>query len=173
MQLETRKLPIASSDRYNVRCSVVQIFRTATQSDRALRHLGDFSRLLPELLNPSLKGYFETLTERDALTVWLDEALEPWDAWLLPVAATPAFEHRPAWIAIDGTSYPHAVADGAYLMPFNLSGHPAVVIPIGRTQSGLPIGLQIVGKRWCEMELLAIAEDIDRVIGGFQSPPGF
>lgn len=58
-------------------------------------------------------------------------------------------------------------------MPFNLSGHPVVVIPIGQTQAGLPIGMQIVGKRWCEMELLAIAQELDREIGGFQHPAGY
>jgi len=57
--------------------------------------LGNFSRYLPELLNPSLKGYFEALTERDRFAQ-IDQALEPWDIWLTP-AATPAFTHRPAW----------------------------------------------------------------------------
>lgn len=59
------------------------------------------------------------------------------------------------------------------LFPLNLSGHPAVVIPISYTQAGLPIGLQIVGHRWREMELLAIAQQIDEVVGNFQSPPGY
>jgi amidase len=58
-------------------------------------------------------------------------------------------------------------------MPFNLSGHPAVVIPIGQTQSGLPIGLQIIGKRWREMELLSIAQSLDRVIGALRHPSGY
>jgi Asp-tRNA(Asn)/Glu-tRNA(Gln) amidotransferase A subunit family amidase len=157
------------------RRSLTQLFRTATQGDRSLRKLGDFSRLLPELLNPSLKGYFQVLTERDRFTAQLDRALEPWDVWLTPVAATVAFTHCPAWSAvdIDGKLYPHAVANGAYTMPFNLSGHPAVIIPIGQTQNGLPIGIQIVGKRWREMELLAIAQEIDRVVGRFQRPPGY
>jgi amidase len=159
-------------DRYNVRRSWQQIFRTATQGDKELRKLGDFSRLLPELLNPRLKGYFEVLTERDHFTAQIDEALEPWDVWLTPVAATPAFTHRPAWsaIEIDGRPYPHAVANGAYTMLFNLSGHPAVVIPIGQTQNSLPIGMQVVGKRWREMELLAIAQELDKVINAFRSP---
>ncbi|MBW4689859.1 MAG: amidase [Komarekiella atlantica HA4396-MV6] len=159
-------------DRYNVRRSLKQIFRTATQGDKELRKLGDFSRLLPELLNPRLKGYFEVLTERDRFTAQMDEALQPWDVWLTPVAATPAFTHRPAWsaIKIDGRSYPHAVANGSYTMPFNLSGHPVVVIPIGQTHNGLPIGMQVVGKRWREMELLAIAQELDQVIDAFQNP---
>ncbi|HHP7243868.1 MAG TPA: amidase, partial [Elainellaceae cyanobacterium] len=157
-------------DRYTLKRSITQIFRTATQADKDLRKLGDFSRVLPEFLNPSLKGYFEALTERDRVIAQIDEAFEPWDVWLMPVAATPAFTHRPAWSAIDidGRSVPHAVANGAYTMPFNLSGHPAVVIPIGQTQAGLPIGLQIVGKRWQEIALLAIAQALDNVIGDFR-----
>jgi amidase len=160
-------------DRYNLRRSLVSIVRTATQGDKPLRELGNFSKCLPELLNPSLKGYFETLTERDRFTAQMDEALDPWDVWLCPVAATPAFTHRPAWSAveIDGRSYPYGVANGAYTMPFNLSGHPAVVIPMGQTKAGLPIGLQVVGKRWQEMELLAIAQEIDQVVGAFMLPP--
>ena len=162
-------------DRYNVRRSLELLFRTATQGDKQLRKLGNFTSFLPELLNPSLKGYFEALTERDRFIAHMDEALEPWDVWLCPAAATPAFTHRPAWSAVDvdGRSYPHAVANGAYTMPFNLSGHPAVVIPIGKTQNGLPIGMQIVGKRWCEMELLAIASAIDKLVGSLQHPPGY
>ena len=162
-------------DRYNFQRSLKLIVRTATQGDKKLRELGDFSRVLPELLNPSLKGYFEALTERDRFITQLDTALETWDVWLTPVAATPAFTHRPAWSAIEvnDRSYPHGVANGAYAMPFNLSGHPAVVIPIGQTKDGLPIGMQIIGRRWKEMELLAIAQQIDTVIGGFRSPSGY
>ncbi|MEH1896913.1 MAG: amidase family protein [Nostoc sp.] len=102
----------------------------------------------------------------------MDEALTQWDAYLCPVAMTSAFTHRERGTAIqvDNRSVPYSMASGAYVVPFNLTGHPAVVIPIGKTQNGLPIGMQIVGKRWQEMELLAIAQDIDQVVGGFQRP---
>jgi amidase len=162
-------------DQHNIRHSLPLLFRTATQGDKELRKLGNYSSFLPELLNPSLKGYFEALTERDRFTADLDEALEAWDVLLCPVAATVAFTHCPAWSAVDvdGKSYPHAVANGTYAIPFNLSGHPAVVIPIGKTENGLPMGMQIVGKRWCEMELLAIASEIDKVVAGLQHPPGY
>ncbi|WP_373541125.1 amidase [Chamaesiphon sp.] len=162
-------------NRYTIQHSLKILWRTATQGDRQLRQLGNFSRFLPEMFNPTLEGYFQALTARDRVIADLDTALEPWDVWIVPVAATPAFTHRPAWSAvdIDGRSYPHAVANGAYTIPFNLSGHPAVVIPIARTQAGLPIGLQIIGQRWREMELLAIAQEIDRITGDFRQPPGY
>ena len=102
-------------DRYNIRRSLTLLFRTATQGDPELRGLGNFSRYLPELLNPSLRGYFEALTERDRLIAQMDTALNSWDVWLTPVAATPAFTHRPAWsaIEIDDRAYPHGVANGS------------------------------------------------------------
>lgn len=162
-------------DKHNIRRSVPLMWRSATQGDKELRLLGDFSKVLPELLNPTLKGYFETLTERDLFTAQIDTTLEPWDAWLVPVAATVAFTHRPSWSAVDvdSRSYPHTVANGAYTIPFNLSGHPGVVIPIGQTQAGLPIGMQVVGKRWKEMEMLAIARQIDEIVGEFRHPGGY
>jgi amidase len=37
----------------------------------------------------------------------------------------------------------------------------------------LPIGIQLVGKRWTESRLLAVAGAIADVIGRFQRPPGY
>ena len=87
---------------------------------------------------------------------------------------TPAFAHRErgAAIRVDEHNVPYSMASGAYVVPFNLTGHPAVGIPIGQTQNGLPIGMQIIGKRWRDMELLAIAQEID-VVGRFQRPPSY
>jgi amidase len=53
----------------------------------------------------------------------------------------------------------------------NFTGHPVVVIPIGLSRDSLPIGAQIVGKRWGEMELLAVAEQIATATTGYQRPP--
>ena len=158
-----------------IRKSLTFIWQESTQGEASLRRSGDPGQVLKEIFMPTLQSYFEVLTERDRFTAQLDQSLEPWDAWITPVASTSAFTHRPDWspVDVDGVSYPHAVANGAYLMPFNLSGHPAVVIPMGHTQAGLPIGMQIVGKRWREMELLSIAEKIDQAINAFQHPPAY
>lgn len=151
------------------------MFREATEGEQELRNLSNLSHFLPSLLNPTLKQYFELLTQRDYLISQMDEALKPWDVWLCPVAMTTAFTHRPkgAAIEIEGRKVPYFLANAAYTMLFNLTGYPVVVIPIGQTMNGLPIGLQIIGKKWKEMELLAIAEEIDRVAGVFKHPPGY
>ncbi|WP_017297154.1 amidase [Nodosilinea nodulosa] len=152
------------------------LFRDSTQGDRAFRSLGNLASIgLPISLNPTLKGYFETLTERDRLTAQMDQELAQWDAWLCPVAMTPAFPHcdRGAAIQVDNYTVPYSMASGAYLVPFNATGHPAVVIPIGQTSTGLPIGMQIIGQRWREMELLAIAQQLDEIIGDFRAPSNY
>lgn len=41
-----------------------------------------------------------------------------------------------------------------YLYPFNLTAHPAASVPVGFTDSGLPIGLQLVGPYYSEPRLL-------------------
>jgi amidase len=112
------------------------------------------------------------LTERDRLIAQMDRELEQWDVLLCPVAMTPAFTHRARGeaVEIDGRKVPYLMASGAYTIPFNFTGHPVVVVPIGRTAEGLPIGMQIVGKRWRDMELLAIAQEINKVVGNFQHP---
>lgn len=50
-----------------------------------------------------------------------------------------------------------------YTTPFNLSGHPVVVIPAGRSADGLPIGVQVVGHRWRDERLLDVAEALEGV----------
>jgi aspartyl-tRNA(Asn)/glutamyl-tRNA(Gln) amidotransferase subunit A len=41
--------------------------------------------------------------------------------------------------------------------PANFTGHPAISLPCGFTREGLPIGMQLIGPRWSEARLLAIA----------------
>jgi aspartyl-tRNA(Asn)/glutamyl-tRNA(Gln) amidotransferase subunit A len=48
--------------------------------------------------------------------------------------------------------------------PANVSGNPAISIPCGWTKNGLPIGLQLIGKRWDEATLLQIAAVASEVL---------
>ena len=154
---------------------IPMIFREMTQGDKELREISNMGDYLPQLLNPTLQGYFTALTKRDRIIAQMDEAMSPWDVWLCPVSMTTAFTHRPMgrFIEVDGRKVPYLLANGGYTSLLNLTGHPVVVIPIGFTQDGLPIGMQIVGKRWQEMELLSITEKLDEIVGNFRIPHGY
>jgi aspartyl-tRNA(Asn)/glutamyl-tRNA(Gln) amidotransferase subunit A len=60
----------------------------------------------------------------------------------------------------------------AFLAPFNLSGHPAVSIPCGFTESGMPIGLQLVGRPFGEATLLRAAYAYQKATDLHRRRPG-
>lgn len=86
---------------------------------------------------------------------------------------TTAFAHRAidAAVPVDGTMQRYDVLAN-HCRPFNLTGHPAVTIPIGFDSSGMPIGAQIVGARGSDARLLAIARVIDSIVAAYRRPPG-
>lgn len=65
----------------------------------------------------------------------------------IEIAGQPAGTIRGAW-------YP-------YTFPFNLTGHPALSQPCGKTKTGLPIGLQLVGRWHEDAYLLDVAEALE------------
>ena len=93
---------------------------------------------------------------------------------LCPVAMTTAFAHcEPGTsIEVDGKQQNYWMLP-AYGAVFNYSGHPALAMPCGQDRNGLPIGLQIVGRRWSESRLLGIATAMAPFACGFRSPPGY
>ena len=57
--------------------------------------------------------------------------------------------------------------------PFNVTGQPAIAIPAGFTQDGLPLSLQLVGHPWAEAMLYRIAHAYERATGWTERhPPG-
>jgi amidase len=126
-------------------------------------------------LELNMTAYIKALTKRDGFIAALESFLEPWDGWLCPVTATPAFPHcktgKP--INVDGKGTPYFMAAMGYTSIFNLTGHPVVVLPLAMSGENLPIGIQVVGRRWREMELLNAAEALTEVTGPFRRPAGF
>ena len=112
-----------------------------------------------------MKLFTATMTARDALIGALERFLARFDALLCPVTVGPAIPHCPAGtpVQVDDRTVPYWMGGLAYTGPFNVTGHPVVVMPLSRSEEGLPIGVQVVGRRWEEMKLLAVAEAIERV----------
>ena len=140
-------------------------FLARTQT--SYRSSSPFSKKTNLAFPPSLTKYKAILAERDRTMAQMDRFMDRWDAWICPVSLTPAFLHcdlgQP--IKVDEVKFPYLLACGGYTMPLNFTGSPVVVIPIGQSKLGLPIGVQIVGKRWQDMEILEIAKVINKVAG--------
>jgi amidase len=121
----------------------------------------------------SLTDYFTALSKRDDMTTVWEHFFEVWDALICPVAMTTAFTHRPTGtpIEVDGSEANYWRVIG-HCAPFNFTGHPSIVVPAGQDEDGLPIGVQIVGKKWGEEQLLGVAASIALITGTFKKPPG-
>jgi amidase len=86
------------------------------------------------------------------------EFLEPRDVWLTPTMAVPPFpvEH-PHILEVNGKPVGRAMQRSHLTYAFSVLGLPAISIPCGFTRAGLPVGLQIVGKRRGEAAVLRAA----------------
>lgn len=85
---------------------------------------------------------------------------ERYDLLLTPSTACPAFDLKSGGTLgpdeIDGKEVTPSSWAG-FTFPFNFTGQPAASVPCGFTRSGLPVGLQIVGRRYDEVTVLRAA----------------
>jgi amidase len=112
-----------------------------------------------------------------ARAVW-QEYFKTHDAFLTPVGFVPAFPHNhqgaPISRKLMTTEGERDYTDLARWITFaTLTGCPATVAPVGRTKSGLPVGIQIMGPYLEDATPIDIAGKLVDVTGGFVAPPGF
>jgi amidase len=133
-------------------------------------HGGDAATLLH-------REWLSANERREQLRARMADFFRDVDALLMPVAVVPAIPHDHSEpfagrkIQSSGGSRPYmdmfgwvALATVAYL--------PATVVPVGRTPTGLPVGVQIVGPYLEDRTTLAVARHIEHLLGGFVAPPG-
>jgi Asp-tRNA(Asn)/Glu-tRNA(Gln) amidotransferase A subunit family amidase len=86
-----------------------------------------------------------------------------------PIAAVPAFPIGTEVLEIDGQEYEEIdlFTMSTYVNAMSL---PAAAVPVGRTSDGLPIGVQVIGRRYREMEVLAVAKELEEALGGWIRP---
>jgi aspartyl-tRNA(Asn)/glutamyl-tRNA(Gln) amidotransferase subunit A len=93
----------------------------------------------------------------------LKAALETYGAILMPTAPQAAFPHSNA--------APANQADFTCLA--NIAGLPAIAIPAGWNNDGLPVGVQLVGKAGDEAGLFALARKLDAALAAYRPPAYF
>jgi amidase len=105
------------------------------------------------------------------------ELFAGYDAVLAPVMPTAAFAHdtdRPLaerLLDIDGRQVSHFFA-AAWCGAIGAMLLPAVALPAGQTEAGLPVGVQVIGPFLSDLRLLRIAGLADEAAGpGFRPPP--
>lgn len=93
----------------------------------------------------------------------LEAALKTYGAILLPTAPQVAFPHS--------EDAPANQADFTCLA--NIAGLPAISIPAGWSDDGLPVGVQLVGKTGHEAGLFELARQLDAALAAYRPPANF
>ncbi|MBA4215952.1 MAG: amidase [Proteobacteria bacterium] len=121
---------------------------------------GRRDKVLPYILDwaAPAAGYdgatvFRGYSQMQALREAANAACEPFDFVLSPVAPMPAF---PAHLASPLHDPARPFEHIAFTLPCNMSEQPALAIHAGYTAAGLPIGLQIIGRRFDDAGVLAL-----------------
>jgi Asp-tRNA(Asn)/Glu-tRNA(Gln) amidotransferase A subunit family amidase len=165
-----RKDPLPAAPRE----ALLVIFRAVCLADAGIEDEGDF-RNKRDLLTNTFAAFVEPglkLTLRDylaaqaSLTAFLEQSAPGFwkdcDVLATPTIAVPPFSTKlplgPDRVAGEKID-PHM--DWAFTWPFNLTGQPAVSIPCGWTKDGLPLGLQLVGRRGADCLVLRVAAAIE------------
>lgn len=112
------------------------------------------------------------LVERERLREEILRWMKSTPLLLMPVGATPAFPHGATRVTV-GVQSISIFRAFSHNLAANVFGLPSVVVPAGRSEEGLPIGVQIIGRPFEERTVLAAAAIIEKTLGGWQRPPTF
>jgi aspartyl-tRNA(Asn)/glutamyl-tRNA(Gln) amidotransferase subunit A len=107
--------------------------------------------------------YVKAQRLRRVLAERLDAVLRDADILICATMRSPAPALGAAAITIDGTTYPLHTAVTQLTLPFNLTGLPALSLPWTRTAEGVPVCIQVVGRRGADWRVLAVAQRLQQL----------
>lgn len=123
-------------------------------------------------LDMSLSKYIDNENKRLEISADYEMLFNEVDLIMLPVTSTTAFKHMkpekykngfPVYkkgIIINGNEVPYDKATTGLTIPLSVIGNPVVTIPIGFNDKGLPVSIQLIGRKWNDINLLKMAEFI-------------
>jgi amidase len=91
--------------------------------------------------------------------------LLPWDIYITPTLTQPPRPKGHYNMGLtDLAAYNALWADATFLFPFNISGQPAMSLPLGQFANGMPLGIQIIGRQGQEALLLSVARILEQAM---------
>jgi amidase len=125
-------------------------------------------RRLPEA-DASLGGYIARMIQIDFLERVVYAWLEEHPIAVCPIASIPAFPIGTEVLTLDGKELEEIDLFSLATYP-NVLALPAAAVPVSRSPEGLPVGVQVIGRRDCEMDVLAVARELEQAFGGWIEP---
>lgn len=180
--LDDPRLPVDAAVDEPLRDAVAKLREAGVRVDEMARPDTTLARayevhfgLLVSIINsfPTPPDAYEE-KERHELS-W-DRFFEDYDIVLAPTAQTVAPQHDQSeplgfrLLEVNGAPWTYG-DQGVWIAPATLAGLPATTAPVGRSSSGLPVGIQIIGPRFGDRSTIDFARRMAEVLGGFVPPP--
>lgn len=100
--------------------------------------------------------YLQAQKARTLLINEFDGLFERYDVLISPVSPTPAFK-----LGENAADPVKMYLEDIMSVPASLAGLPAISVPAGATETGLPVGVQLIGARRSDAQLLALAKSLE------------
>jgi aspartyl-tRNA(Asn)/glutamyl-tRNA(Gln) amidotransferase subunit A len=133
------------------RVAMATLYAQMNPAQRAIVDPG-FAEMAEQGMAMDVLTYAGTQIQRMALGIAVNQFFETYDLMLTPVLTLTAFDV--------GLEYPKGRGMRRWMdwapacFPFNFTGHPAASVPCGFDETGMPVGLQIVGARYADATVL-------------------
>lgn len=166
VEREVRGIELASAIQLNTiapEATAVHLDRLKTRGDR----FGEDVRVRLEMGLFFPGAWYEKAQRlRAQLVAAIEEAFSDAQFLICPTLRTPAPAVGASRVEIAGRSYALHTAVTHLTLPFNLAGLPAIAVPWSRSRDGLPISLQLVGRRGADWATLAAAQRLQSLAPG-------
>ena len=109
----------------------------------------------------SAADYLDAQRLRGVLTAAVDAVLQQHEVLItaISLATAPSFESQ-----VGAMSWPLQAS------PFNVTGHPALSVPVGLSRDGMPLAIQVVGRPFDEAGVLRSGRAVERLTGWERVP---
>lgn len=125
-----------------------------------------FARLIGRASDYSLEDYLTAIQRRATFACQVHALFDAYDFLLTPTLPILPFDAdliAPPELDTHDSALPWACWT-PFTYPFNLSGNPAASLPCGWSDTGLPVGLQVVGPRFADADVLQFCSAIEAIM---------
>lgn len=171
-RVETGDLPVAGVDRcFEVLRSLAYfLMHPNLRDDPRVKETVRFEiRRGAALGHEEIRG---ALADESRIRATFDRMFDTFDLLLTPTSQVPPFPVGDEWVEeIDGVSLGTYTDWMRSCSRLSVPGGPSISLPAGFTDEGLPVGVQLSGRRGADADLLATAELAESVLGTSPRPP--
>ncbi|XP_049351368.1 fatty acid amide hydrolase-like isoform X3 [Solanum verrucosum] len=119
----------------------------------------------------SASDYIAAQCLRRRLMHFYMEIFKKVDIIVTPTTAMTAPIISPTALTVGETNMRVSGSLMRFVLAGNLLGFPAISVPVGYDKQGLPIGMQLIGRPWCEASILRLAAAIEETCAGPKKKP--